>query len=73
MLALVKQAMGFVTVGRSVVVERERVQVEATDGITAARAAAESGARSRRQCRSSAAGSAPWCGPPWRGRGIPRA
>ena len=43
MLALVKQAMGFVTVGRSVVVERERVQVDATDGIAVARAAAEHG------------------------------
>ena len=43
-LALVKQAMGFVTVGRSVVVERERVQVDATDGIVVARAAAEHGA-----------------------------
>ena len=35
--------MGFVTVGRSVVVERERVQVDATDGIVVARAAAEHG------------------------------
>ena len=32
-LALVKQAMGFVTVGRSVVVEHERVQVDATYGM----------------------------------------
>ena len=32
------------TVGRSVVVERERVQVDATDGIVVARAAAEHGA-----------------------------
>ena len=41
MLALVKQAMGFVTVGRSTEVERERVWVEATDGIAAARTTIE--------------------------------
>jgi hypothetical protein len=56
---------GTVTAGRSVEVERERVRAEATDSI----AAAERGAHAEaveilRSC------SAPWRGPPRRGRGL---
>ena len=42
--AVVLRPWGAVTAGRSVEVERERVRAEATDGIAAARAAAERGA-----------------------------
>ncbi|RLN18444.1 uncharacterized protein C2845_PM02G12300 [Panicum miliaceum] len=42
--AVVLRPWGAVTAGRSVEVERERVRAEATDGISAARAAAERGA-----------------------------